>query len=209
MFKCSKTQENLMRSFAGESQARNRYTFASEIAHQQKLYVIEMLFKFTANQERSHAKIFMQHLQELDGQTVDICGGYPVETTNDILTLLKNAIHNETEEHDIIYSRFSEVAHQEGFYTIENSFKMIADVEKSHAQRFQTFAKLLENDKLFISDIKTNWICLNCGFQIESTQAPPVCPNCHEAQGYFIRAELSPYYYDNLKCNCNGDNCNC
>lgn len=209
MLKSTQTAENLMRSFAGESQARNRYTFASEIAHQQKLYVIEALFKYTANQELSHAKIFMNHLQELDGQNLNIDGGYPVETTKDILTLLKNAIHNETEEHDIVYAKFGEIAHKEGFYTVESSFKMISEVEKCHATRFQTFANLLENDKLFISDVKTKWICLNCGFEIDSTQAPPICPNCHEAQGYFIRAELSPYYIDNLKCNCNGDNCEC
>lgn len=209
MFKGTQTEENLMRSFAGESQARNRYTFASELANQQKLYVIEMLFKYTANQELSHAKIFMNHLQELDGKTVNIDGGYPVETSKDILTLLKNAIHNETEEHDVVYAKFGEVAHKEGFYTIESSFKMIAEVEKSHAKRFEIFAKLLENDKLFINDVKTKWICLNCGFEIDSTQAPPVCPNCHEPQGYFIRAELSPYCVSNLNCDCGGNNCNC
>lgn len=190
MIKHTQTEENLMRSFAGESQARNRYTFASELAHQQKLYVVEMLFKLTAKQELAHAKIFMNHLQELDGQNVNVSGGYPVETSKDILTLLKNAVHNETQEHEIVYAKFADVAHQEGFYSVENSFKMVADVEKSHADRFKLFADLLESDKLFVSDYKTKWICLNCGFEIDSTQAPPVCPNCHETQGYFIRAEL-------------------
>jgi rubrerythrin len=191
MFNGSKTKDNLMRAFAGESQARNRYTFASEKAKQQKLYVLEMLFKFTANQELAHAKIFMEHLQELDGSTLNVDGGYPVETSNDILTLLNNAVHNEFQEHDIVYKSFAEVAHQEGFYTVENSFKMIADIEKSHALRFETFEKLLQTEKLFINDIKTKWVCLNCGFEIESTQAPPVCPNCHHEQGYFIRAEMT------------------
>lgn len=193
MFNGSQTKDNLMRAFAGESQARNRYTFASEKAHQQKLYVLEMLFKYTANQELSHAKIFMNHLQELDGSNLTVDGAYPVETSNDILTLLKNAVHNESEEHDVIYKKFGEIAHNEGFYTVQNSFNMIAEIEETHAKRFEMFAKLLENDRLFVNDVKTKWICLNCGFEIESTQAPPACPNCHEAQGYFIRAEFSPW----------------
>ena len=106
-FNDSKTKDNLMRAFAGESQARNRYTFASEKANQQKLYVIEMLFKYTANQELSHANIFMNHLQELNGSNITVDGAYPVETSNDILTLLKNSVHNETEEHDVIYKKRS------------------------------------------------------------------------------------------------------
>ena len=195
-FNDSKTKDNLMRAFAGESQARNRYTFASEKANQQKLYVIEMLFKYTANQELSHANIFMNHLQELNGSNITVDGAYPVETSNDILTLLKNSVHNETEEHDVIYKKFGEIAHNEGFYTVENSFNMIAVVEKNHAKRFEMFARLLENDRLFINDVKTKWICLNCGFEIESTLAPKVCPNCHHEQGYFIRVEMSPYSYD-------------
>jgi rubrerythrin len=184
-----------MRAFAGESQARNRYTFASDKAKQQKLYVLEMVFKYTANQELAHANIFMNHLQELDGSTLTVDGGYPVETSNDILTLLKNAVHNETQEHDIVYKKFAEIAHQEGYYSIENSFNMVAEVEKSHAKRFETFAKLLETDRLYINDVKTKWVCLNCGYEVESTQAPPICPNCQHEQGYFIRVEMAPYSY--------------
>ena len=197
MFNGTKTKDNLMRAFAGESQARNRYTFASEIAKQQKLYVIEAIFKFTASQEKAHAKIFMNHLSELDGSTIRIDGSYPVETTNDVLTLLKNAVHNEAEEHDVVYKEFSNVAHSEGLYTVENSFNMIANVERIHSERFKLFADLLQNDKLFISNVKTKWFCLNCGFEIDSTQAPPVCPSCHGEQGYFIRAELCPYWTKN------------
>lgn len=194
MFSASQTKDNLMRAFAGESQARNRYTFSAEVAKNQKLYVIEMVFKYTASQEKAHAKVFMDHLQELDGTNLTVDGSYPVETSKDILTLLNNSVHNESEEHDVIYKKFGEIAHNEGFYTVENSFKMIGEIEKTHAERFKLFAELLQNNQLFVNDVKTKWICLNCGFEIESTQAPPMCPVCHHEQGYFIRAELSPWY---------------
>ena len=97
-----------MRAFAGESQARNRYTFAAEIAKKQGLYVIEAVFKYTADQELAHANVFMKHLSELNGETVEIDGGYPVEVTNSVIELLENAVHNETEEYEDVYKSFGE-----------------------------------------------------------------------------------------------------
>ncbi len=192
-FKESETKTNLMRAFAGESQARNRYTFAAEIAKKQGLYVIEAIFNFTANQELAHANVFMKHLSELSGENIQIDGSYPVEVTNSVVELLENATHNEFEEHDDIYKSFAEVAEREGQMQVAGSFKDIAIIEKTHAERFQHFAKLLKENKLFVSDVECEWMCLNCGNIYKGKQVPDVCPVCHHDKGYFIRLELAPY----------------
>ncbi len=192
-FKESETKTNLMRAFAGESQARNRYTFAAEIAKKQGLYVIEAIFNFTANQELAHANVFMKHLSELSGEDIKIDGSYPVEVTNSVVELLENATHNEFEEHDDVYKSFAEVAEREGQMQVAGSFKDIAVIEKTHAERFQHFAKLLKENKLFVSDVECEWMCLNCGNIYKGKQVPEVCPVCHHEKGYFIRLELAPY----------------
>ena len=107
-FRNSKTKDNLMRAFAGESQARNRYTMAEEKARQQKLYVLADLFKFTADQEKVHAKIFYEHLKELSGESVFVDGGYPVDISEDMCTLLGMADHNERQESEDVYPAFAE-----------------------------------------------------------------------------------------------------
>ena len=114
--KNSETLKNLMRAFAGESQARNRYTFAASVCRQQKLHVVEAVFRFTADQEKEHAEIFYNHMKELAGQTVAIDGTYPVDLTNDVKELLRKAQHNEYEEHDPVYKTFGDVAQQEGLF---------------------------------------------------------------------------------------------
>ena len=120
--KNSETLKNLMRAFAGESQARNRYTFAASVCRQQKLHVVEAVFRFTADQEKEHAEIFYNHMKELAGQTVAIDGTYPVDLTNDVKELLRKAQHNEYEEHDPVYKTFGDVAQQEGFSAVAASF---------------------------------------------------------------------------------------
>ena len=189
----SETAKNLMRAFAGESQARNRYTFAASMAKKEKLPVIEAVFQFTAGQEKEHAEIFYNYLSEMAGNTIHIDGGYPVDIYPQTLDLLKAARHNEYEEHDVVYSQFSEIARQEGFMQISNTFHMIAEIEKVHGDRFQLFADYIEQDKLFVSDVETGWMCLNCGYVFTGTRAPGVCPVCSHEQGYFIRLELAPY----------------
>ena len=189
----SETKTNLMRAFAGESQARNRYTFAAEIAKKQGLYVLEAVFNFTANQELAHANIFMKHLSDLSGENITIDGSYPVEVTNSVVELLENATHNEFEEHDDVYKSFAETAEREGLLQIAGSFKDIAVIEKTHGERFQHFAKLLKENKLFVSDVECEWMCLNCGNIYKGKQVPEVCPVCSHAKGYFIRLELAPY----------------
>lgn len=189
----SETAINLMRAFAGESQARNRYTFAAQKAVKEKLYVLEAVFKYTASQEKAHAEIFMGFLKSMDGETIKIEGGYPVETSDSILQILKNSEHNELEEHDIVYSSFAQTARSEGFDAIANTFLKIADIEKCHSERFTHFRTLLENNRLFVSDVEEKWICLNCGYETESRNAPLICPVCSHEQGYFIRLAYSPF----------------
>lgn len=192
-FKTSETAKNLMRAFAGESQARNRYTFAAQTAKKQNLHVIEAIFTFTADQEKEHAEIYYNHLKDLLGETIEIDGGYPVDTHDDVLKLLRSAQHNEYEEYDPVYKTFANIASEEGFSKVASSFNMIAEIEKTHGERFKNFADMLENNKLFISDVETGWLCLNCGHVHTGTHAPAVCPVCNHNQGYFIKLSLSPF----------------
>lgn len=192
-FKNSETAKNLMRAFAGESQARNRYTFAAGTAKQEKLPVIQAVFTYTANQEKEHAEIFYNHLKDLKGETIFIDGGYPVDLYDKTEDLLKAARHNEYEEYQDVYKNFAKTAKDEGFSQIASSFSMIAEIEKVHGDRFQKFADFMEQKKLFVSNVETGWICLNCGFVTTSFEAPKICPVCRHEQGYFVRLELSPY----------------
>jgi len=184
------TKENLMKAFAGESQARNRYTFAASQAKKNGMYVISLLFGFTASQEKEHAEIFYQHLKELAGDNVMIEGTYPVDVSDSIKELLQKAQHNEYEEHDDVYKAFADKAEEEGFYNVAASFRMIAEIEKIHGDRFGRFATLIEEGKLFVSDCEEEWICLNCGHIHKSRNAPVKCPVCEHDQGYFIRVEM-------------------
>lgn len=192
-FKNSETKDNLMRAFAGESQARNRYTFAASQAKKEKLHVIGEVFKYTANQEKEHAEIFYNHLKELAGENIHVDGGYPVDFSQDVSKLLRMAQHNEYEEHDSVYKAFGEKAKEEGFMQVANSFFMIAEIEKVHGDRFGKFAELVEKNQLFKDKEKTSWICLNCGYIYEAPAAPEKCPVCAHDKGYFVRLDESPY----------------
>ena len=173
-FAQSETRLNLMRAFAGESQARNRYTFAAGLARRKNLYVLESVFTFTADQERAHAKVFYNLLEQVSGQNLQVDGTYPVELFPDILDHLRSAQHNEYQEWDHDYAGFSRTAQEEGFPEIAHIFSMIAGIEKTHGDRFGKFAELLEQDKLFVSDVQVKWMCLNCGQIIDATMAPAI-----------------------------------
>ncbi len=192
-FKTSETRLNLMRAFAGESQARNRYTFGASQAKKNKLHVVEAVFNFTANQELAHAKVFYDNLKELSGENIHIDGGYPVDITDSVTELLRYAERNENEEHDPVYKSFGEKAKEEGFIKVSAIFQMIADIEKTHAERFKMLADMLEQNKLFVSDVECKWMCLNCGYIYSGKEVPEKCPVCDHEKGYFIRLELSPY----------------
>ncbi|RZT02269.1 rubrerythrin [Cuneatibacter caecimuris] len=192
-FENSETAKNLMRAFAGESQARNRYTIAASQAKEQKLPVVQMVFTYTADQEKEHAEIFYDHLKDLAGETIIVDGGYPVDIYKDVSKLLRAAEHNEMEEHDVVYSSFAKIAREEGFKSVAASFEQIAGIEKIHSERFAKFAEWMEQGKLFVSDVETGWICLNCGYVYYGKEAPKACPVCRHEQGYFIRLEFSPF----------------
>lgn len=192
-FKNSETKLNLMRAFAGESQARNRYTFAANQAKEQNLHVVEAVFTFTANQEKEHAEIFYNHLKELAGENIHIDGGYPVDISESILDILRYAQHNEFEEFDPVYKEFGDKAMEEGFPKVAACFHHIAGIEKIHGNRFGQLADLIEQNKLFISDVECGWMCLNCGYVFTGKEAPMKCPVCDHDRGFFIRLELAPY----------------
>lgn len=192
-FDQSETHRNLLRAFAGESQARNRYTFAAGMAKKKNLQVIEAVFTFTAAQEQAHAKVFYGQLEALSGKNIGIDGVYPIDIYPGILEHLRAAQHNEYQEWEHDYAQFAKVAMEEGFAEISKSFDMISKIEKTHGDRFGSFADLLEQGKLFVADTEVRWMCLNCGHVVESTMAPAVCPVCKHPQGFFVRMSMAPY----------------
>ncbi len=197
-FKRSKTKENLMRAFAGESQARNRYTIAAQTARAQKMYAVSEVFLFTAEQERAHAKRFYDLLKNQAGTTIEIDGSYPIDHFDSIPELLKSAHHNEMEEADDVYQAFGEEAKEEGIIEAASAFFHIAKIEAVHARRFGKLAELLETGRYFESSETEYWMCLNCGNIHKGTRVPEVCPVCLEEKGYFIPADLAPYLREDL-----------
>ena len=193
LLKDSKTALNLMRAFAGESQARNRYTFGESLAKKQNFEAIRQVFNYTANQEKAHAWIFYNHLKDLSGESITVDGGYPVEVYNDLVTTLKSAQHNEYEEWDKVYKEFGQIAREEGFVNVATSFEKIAEIEKVHGDRFGRFSDRLESNTLFKSNNEEKWICLNCGHVHTSKDAPKACPVCQYPQGYFLLYSESPF----------------
>ena len=192
-FEQSQTRVNLMRAFAGESQARNRYTFAAGLAKRKNLEVLQGVFLFTAGQEEQHAKLFYHQMEKLSGTTVQIDGTYPVDIFPDILEHLRAAQHNEYQEYEHDYAQFAQVAKEEGFAEISHLFSGIAAIEQTHGDRFGRFADLMEAGKLFVNEVECKSMCLNCGHIVTSTMAPAVCPICKHPQGFFVRWEMAPY----------------
>ena len=186
-FEESITHVNLMRAFAGESQARNRYTFAAGQCAAQHLFVIERLFAYTAGQEKEHAEIFYNYLAPLNGKNITLDAAYPVGNYTDPASLLRDAQHNEMQEYSHDYREFSDIARSEGFINIADSFQRIAEIEKTHADRFGRCLALLESGRLFCEGQETGWLCLNCGHVHYAAGAPEICPVCHHEQGYFMR----------------------
>lgn len=191
--KDSATKENLLRAFAGESQARNRYTFAAQICQRSRLQVLEAVFLYTAGQEKEHGEIFYNHLVQGGCENVTLTANYPIDLSEQPLKLLELARDHEMDEYGDVYPAFAKKAQEEGFPEIARHFQQIAAIEKIHGERFERFAKLMRENKLFVSDVETGWMCLNCGHVLQGTKAPGKCPVCDHDQGYFIRLELSPY----------------
>lgn len=192
-FEKSKTKENLMKAFAGESQARNRYTIAAKMAEKQGMHAVAKIFLLTADQERSHAGVFYRLLKPSEGTTIDICGGFPVDTWESLVDLLKASEHNEMEEYQDVYQEFGNVAKEEGLYEAASAFYQIAEIEQIHAKRFRHVRELLEQQRYFQSDGQGAWMCLNCGYIHEGGETPDVCPVCREEKGHFIPLALAPF----------------
>ena len=192
--KNSKTKVNLMKAFAGESQARNRYTFAAGEARKQGLFAISEIFLFTAEQERAHARRFYGLLQDVAGETIEICSGFPVDLQPTVEELLYAAKHNEYEEAEDVYLAFAEDAKEEGFLEASSAFLQIAKIEKIHGDRFGAMADMLKDGCYFQAPEGREWMCLNCGHIHSGMLVPEVCPVCRHEKGFFIPAEYAPYF---------------
>jgi rubrerythrin len=185
--KGSKTEQNLLKAFAGESQARNRYEFFSSVAKKEGYEQIAAIFMETSLQEKAHAKRFFKFLE---GGDVEITAMYPAGIIGTTKENLKAAAEGEHEEWDEIYPHFAEVAKEEGFVEVATAFKMIAKVETEHQLRFLKLLQNLSEDKVFMKNGKVWWKCLNCGFVYESEKALEVCPACLHPKAFMqIREE--------------------
>jgi rubrerythrin len=188
ILKNTKTLENLMKAFAGESQARNRYTFYSSVAGKEDLRQIQALFIETADNEKEHAKRFYKLiLQGMEGElphTVHVDATYPV-AQGSTYDNLKAAAAGEREEWTQIYSDFSSVAEQEGFPEVASAFRMIAKVEERHEARYNKLASNLKEGSVFKKGAEVSWKCLNCGYVHTGAEAPDLCPACLHPKGYY------------------------
>lgn len=184
--KGSQTYENLMRAFAGENQARNRYNIAASAAKKEGYYVVANIFDYTADQERSHAKVFYQKLKDHTGDNISISGAYPVDLYADTIKALRAAQHNELEEWDEVYKGFGKVAQEEGFLEISHVFQGVAKIEKTHADRFGRLADEIENGIIFKRDEEIAWMCTVCGNIHIGKEAPEICNVCEHPQGFFM-----------------------
>lgn len=183
--KGSKTATNLMNAFAGESQARNRYTYWASIAKKEGYIQIANIFEETANQEKEHAKRLMKLMNsELQGETLTITGEFPV-LMGTTLENLKAAAAGENEEWVDMYPTFAKEAEEEGFDYIANVFRAIAVAEKMHEDRYLKLAQNIENGSVFKKEEKVLWKCNNCGYTVESLEAPERCPACDHPQAHF------------------------
>ncbi|WP_353092593.1 rubrerythrin [Tissierella praeacuta] len=186
--KGTKTAENLMKAFAGESQARNRYTYYASAADKEGFKQIRNIFIETADNEKEHAKRFYKFLlaglkDELPAN-ISIESSFPVAQGN-TLDNLKSAASGENEEWADLYPAFADVAEKEGFEEIAAAFRAIAKAEKAHEIRFNKLAENIANDKVFKKEEKVLWKCGNCGYVHEGPNAPEVCPACIHPQAHF------------------------
>ncbi len=184
-FKDSKTYQNLVNSFAGESQARNRYTFYAEVAEKEGLLHVAAIFTETADNEGEHAKVFFDHIvRKLGSVTINVHADYPA-SVGSTWENLEAAAAGEHEEFTLLYKTAEEVAREEGYEDIAESFEEIAEVEEQHYARYKALAAVVKDGKFFTREHKVYWKCRNCGYVHEGKEAPKVCPACKHAQKYF------------------------
>ena len=178
----TQTEKNLLKSFAGESQARMRYDYFSKQAKKEGLEQISAIFAETALNEKEHAKRFFKFLE---GRPVEITAIYPAGKIGTTLENLKASAEGENEEWTELYPEFAKTAEKEGFDEIAVAFKAIAKVEKAHEERYKKLYNNLETGKVFVSKEKIIWKCRNCGYLHEGNSAPEQCPACLHPQSYF------------------------
>lgn len=180
--KGSKTEKNLLTAFAGESQARNRYTFFAAKARKEGYRQIAEIFEETANQEREHAKRFFKFLP---GGDAEIMAAFPSGVIGSTVENLEAAACGENEEWTELYPEFAKVAREEGFEDIAKAFDAISIAEKQHEKRYRDLANNLKDGKVFKKDGVVVWRCLNCGYLHEAEEAPDVCPACVHPKAHF------------------------
>ncbi len=178
----SRTEQNLLKSFAGESQARNRYDFFAKVAKQEGYEQIANIFLETALQEMQHAKRFFKFLE---GRMVEITATYPAGKIGTTAENLKASAEGENEEWTELYPEFARIAKEEGFNEIAAAWTLIAKVEAEHEKRYRKLLHNLENHIVFKKDGKVFWKCLKCGYVHEGESAPMKCPACLHPQAYF------------------------
>ena len=180
--KGTETEQNLLKAFAGESQARNRYTFFASVAKKEGYEQISAIFLETAEQEKEHAKRFFKFLE---GGMVEITAGYPAGVIGTTMENLKASADGEKEEWDTLYPNFEKIAREEGFPQVAAAFKMIAKVEAQHELRYRKLLANIMDGSVFKKLEEVEWICRNCGYVHTGTSAPDTCPACLHPQAFF------------------------
>ena len=178
----SKTEKNLLTAFAGESQARNRYTYFSKVAKKEGYIQISKVFEVTADQEKEHAKRLFKFMT---GGKVEITAEFPFGVIGNTAENLQSSINGEHFEHSSMYPGYAKIAKEEGFNEIADVFENIAIAEKNHEKRFKAFLENIKQKKVFKRDKKVIWYCQNCGYLHESLEAPNECPSCAHPQAFF------------------------
>lgn len=181
--KGTKTEENLLKAFAGESQARNRYTFFAETAKKEGYEQIAAVFLETAEQEKEHAKIFFKLME--GGKATILDATYPSGIISNTMDNLLAAAEGEREEWDLLYPTFADVAEKEGFPEVAAAFRMVTKVEIEHEQRYLKLLSRMTDGDFFRRDGEIWWQCRNCGYVCKAKDAPKICPVCRHPQAYF------------------------
>ncbi len=176
------TQQNLLKAIAGESMARNKYTYFAEIAMKEVLVWVAKVFEETADNEKAHAKEELEKIKE----KVEMTNTYDIHSLSGTLENLRNAAAGEKYEWGTMYPDFEKVARDEGETEIADLFKEISEVEEKHEERYNILANLLESGKMFESEKEIEWKCLNCGYIHKGTSAPEKCPLCQKPQGWYM-----------------------
>lgn len=181
-FKGSQTEKNLLIAFAGESQARNRYTFFASQAKKEGLIQISDIFIETANQEKEHAERFFKYLE---GGELEITSSFPAGIIGNTFDNLMAAAEGEEYEWSVMYPEFAKIAKEEGFDKISHTFESIIIAEKQHDRRYKALAKNIKEGRVFKRNGVVTWRCRNCGYLHEAKEAPELCPACNHPQSYF------------------------